>query len=64
MTDANNETAGGASHSDAGLGCERLCVDFCNKFEEAQAEIRRLRAELKMWHDFGRALAQNEADDA
>lgn len=29
--------------SNAGLGCERLCSDFCNKYEEAQAEIRKLR---------------------
>jgi len=29
------------------LQCERLCIDFCNKYEEANAEIRRQHAEIE-----------------
>jgi len=47
MTDAKNEGASGATASNAGLGCERLCVDFCNKYEVSLAEIRRLRERVE-----------------
>ena len=29
------------------IPCERLCIDFCNKYEEAEAEIRRQQAEIE-----------------
>lgn len=50
MTDIVERLRGDADiHSDIVMTSDELL--------EAAAEIRRLRAELKMWHEFGRALA-------
>lgn len=39
--------------------CERLCIDFCNKYEEAQAEIRRQQAEIELLRSASKAVISN-----